>query len=176
MNPRSALLWLLSLAFLSSTPNLPPKVREQVWHHRNLGKAYYENPMTQIKAVEEFKQALDLAPTSTRDRVNYGLALLRAGKAKEAIAQLAQAQKEDSSIPHTWFNLGMAYKKEFDHQHAVEQLEGMLKLVPSEPVTHYNLGIEYKLAGKSGPALEQFEAATQLNPNFAAPHFQLFNS
>ena len=48
MNPRSALLWLLSLAFLSSTPNLPPKVREQVWHHRNLGKAYYENPMTQI--------------------------------------------------------------------------------------------------------------------------------
>ena len=68
-------IWLLP-----SAPALPPNVREQVWHHRNMGKAYYENPMTQIKAVDEFKAVLELAPTSTRDRVNYGLALLRAGK------------------------------------------------------------------------------------------------
>src|SRR5690242_4028767 len=99
---------LLSLALLASTPVLPPRVREQVWHHRNMGKAYYENPMTQIKAVDEFKSALDLAPASTRDRVNYGLALLRAGKTKEAIAELLKAQKEDPTIPHTWFNLGIA--------------------------------------------------------------------
>ncbi|HEV2989417.1 MAG TPA: FG-GAP-like repeat-containing protein, partial [Candidatus Angelobacter sp.] len=176
MNFLKAVALLLSLTLFVSGPNLPPNVREQVWHHRNLGKAYYENPMTQVKAVTEFKQALELAPDSTRDRVNYGLALLRAGKTQDAIQELTKAQKEDSSIPHTWFNLGMAYKKEFDHQHAVEQFEGMLKLVPTEPVTHYNLGIEYKLAGKAGPALEQFETATQLNPNFAAPHFQLFNA
>jgi tetratricopeptide (TPR) repeat protein len=176
MNLYKALAVLLSLAFLSSSPNLPANIREQVWRHRNLGKAYYENPMTQIKAVEEFKQALALAPNSTRDRVNYGLALLRAGKTPEAIQELVKAQKEDPSIPHTWFNLGMAYKKEFDHQHAVEQLEGMLKLLPNEPVTHYNLGIEYKLMAKPELALAQFEAASQLNPNFAAPHFQLFNA
>ncbi|HXB21628.1 MAG TPA: FG-GAP-like repeat-containing protein [Candidatus Solibacter sp.] len=176
MNLSKALALVFTCTLLSSSPNLPPNVREQVWHHRNLGKAYYENPMTQIKAVEEFKQALELAPDSTRDRVNYGLALLRAGKTKDAIQELAKAQKEDPTIPHTWFNLGMAYKKEFDHQHAVEQFEGMSKLSPNEPVTHYNLGIEYKLAGKAGPALAQFEAATQLNPNFAAPHFQLFNA
>jgi tetratricopeptide (TPR) repeat protein len=176
MNLYKALAVLLSLAFLSSSPNLPANIREQVWRHRNLGKAYYENPMTQMKAVEEFRKALELAPNSTRDRVNYGLALLRAGKTPEAIQELGKAQKEDPSIPHTWFNLGMAYKKEFDHPHAVEQLEGMLKLLPNEPVTHYNLGIEYKLTAKAGPALEQFEAASRVNPNFAAPHFQLFNA
>lgn len=176
MNLSKALALLFAFALLSSSPKLPPNVREQVWHHRNLGKAYYENPMTQTKAAGEFKQALELAPDSTRDRVNYGLALLRAGKTKDAIEELAKAQKEDPSIPHTWFNLGMAYKKEFDHQHAVEQFEGMLKLSPDEPVTHYNLGIEYKLTGKPEPALAQFESATQLNPNFAAPHFQLFNA
>jgi len=174
--PRALLMWLLSLAFLSSTPDLPSNVREQVWRHRNLGKAYYENPMTQIKAVEEFKLALDLAPNSTRDRVNYGLALLRAGKTKEAIAELAKAQKEDPTIPHTWFNLGMAYKKEFDNPKAIEQFEGMVRLVPNEPVTHYNLGIEYKLTGKADQALPHFETAAQLNPNFAAPHFQLYNA
>ncbi|PYX91629.1 MAG: hypothetical protein DMG67_09465, partial [Acidobacteria bacterium] len=82
---------------------------DALWHHRNLGKAYYENPMTQLKAVEEFKQAVALAPDSARDRVNYGLALLRAGMTKESVTELAKAQKQDPSIPHTWFNLGMAY-------------------------------------------------------------------
>src|SRR5947209_10041625 len=173
---RALFIGALSVALLSSTPVLPPNVREQVWHHRNMGKAYYENPMTQIKAVEEFKAALDLAPASTRDRVNYGLALLRAGKAKEAMAELQKAQKEDPAIPHTWFNLGIAYKKEFDHAAAIQQFEGMIRLVPDEPVAHYNLGIEYKLTGKSDQALPQFETASRLNPNFAAPHFQLYNA
>lgn len=171
-----ALIAALPISLLPPTPALSPNVREQVWHHRNMGKAYYENPMTQIKAVDEFKAALDLAPTSTRDRVNYGLALLRAGKTKEAITELLKAQKEDPTIPHTWFNLGIAYKKEFDHAAAIQQLEGMIKLVPDEPVTHYNLGIEYKLTSKAGQALPQFETAARLNPNFAAPHFQLYNA
>ena len=129
-----------------------------------------------MKAVEEFKLAVELSPASTRDRVNYGLALLRAGKTSEGIAELLKAQKEDPSIPHTWFNLGIAYKKNLDHARAVQQFEGMLRLVPNEPVTHYNLGVEYKLLGKMEQALSQFVIASQLNPNFAAPHFQLYNA
>ena len=172
----SALLCLCSLFLFSSPTNPSPSVREQIWRHRNLGKAYYENPMTQLKAVEEFRQALELSPASARDRVNYGLALLRAGKSPEAIAELLKAQHEDPSIPHTWFNLGMAYRKNLDHEKAIEQFEGMLRLVPNEAVTHYNLGVEYKLLGKAQAALSQFVTASQLNPNFAAPHFQLYNA
>src|SRR5260221_11713930 len=118
---RAGTTLFLTLILLGTTPTLPPNVREQVWRHRNLGKAYYENPMTQLKAVEEFKQALDLAPASTRDRINYGLALMRAGSTKAAIAELEKAQKEDPSIPHTWFNLAIAYKKELQAQKAIEQ-------------------------------------------------------
>src|SRR5437764_13059495 len=84
----------------------------QLWHHRNLGKAFYENPTTQQQAVDEFRKALDLAPSSARERVNYGLALLRAGKTADGIAELLRAQRQDPSIPHTWFNLGIAYKRE----------------------------------------------------------------
>src|SRR5215831_18692389 len=57
--------------------------------HRNLGKAFYENPTTQQKAVDEFKAALDLAPASARERINYGLALLRAGRTADAVAELS---------------------------------------------------------------------------------------
>ena len=163
-------------AEVGQSKNLPPEVRERVEQHRRLGQAYYEDPKTQPQAVDEFKLALDLVPDSTLDRVNYGLALARAGKKEEAIAELTKAQDADPSIPHTWFTLGIIYKQEFEHQKAMEQFERMLKLVPGEPVTHYNLGLEYKLLGKPDLALSHFIAASCLDPNFAAPHFQLWSA
>ena len=147
---------------------------EMLWHYRNLGKALYENPATQDEAVEMFKKALDLAPDSARERVNYGLALLKvAGKSAEGIAQLEQAQKQDPTIPHTWFNLGIAYKRASQYARAIEQLEGMLRLVPDEPITHYNLGLLYKLNNEPERTLQHLERATMLAPNLAGPYFQL---
>lgn len=146
---------------------------EMLWHYRNLGKAFYENSATQYEAVETFKKALELAPTSAQERVNYGLALLRVNKAAEGIAELEQAQKQDPSIPHTWFNLGMAYKRASQYDRAIEQLAGMLRLVPDEAITHYNLGVLYKLDNQHEKALTHFERAATLDPNLTGPHFQL---
>src|SRR5437773_7979944 len=72
--------------------------------HRNLGKAFYENPATQQEAVQEFQQALKLAPDSAREKLNYALALLRAsGHDEEAVKLLQEVQRQDPSLPHTWF-------------------------------------------------------------------------
>ena len=149
--------------------------RDALAQARNLGKAFYENPTTQIQAVDQFKKALDLSGNSTRDRINYGLALLRAAKTAEGIAELEKAQKQDPSIPHTWFNLAVAFKRDSQYPKAVTQFEQMAKLVPDEPMTHYNLGFLYKLNGQAEKALAEFETATRLNPNLAGPHFQLYN-
>ncbi|HEV8039230.1 MAG TPA: hypothetical protein VGP62_10240, partial [Bryobacteraceae bacterium] len=70
-------------------------VEERLWQHRNLGKAYYENQTTYVQAVAEFQKALLLAPNSVRERLNYGLALLRAGRTKEGVAELEKVQKQD---------------------------------------------------------------------------------
>src|SRR5205085_11061951 len=80
---------------------------EKLARHRSLGQAFYENPTTQQEAVTEFREALRLAPASARERLNYGLALLRAGKIDEGVAELKGVQKSDPAIPHTWFNLGI---------------------------------------------------------------------
>ena len=152
------------------------QVGDELWHHRNLGKAFYENPTTQQQAVDEFKKALDLAPTSARERLNYGLALLRAGKTADAIAELQRVQQQDPSLPHTWFNLGIAYKKDSQYDKAITQFEQMVKLAPNEPISHYNLGYLYKLTDKPADALREFERSTALDPNLAGPHFQLFNA
>ena len=153
-----------------------PSVGERLDRHRNLAKAFYENPTTQLLAVEEFKKALELVPGSAREELNYGLALLRAGKTEDGVAQLLKAQKTDPKIPHTWFNLGIVFKKESQYDKAVEQLEQMAKLVPGEAVTHYNLGVLYKLTGRAPEALREFETTARLNANLAGPRFQLFNA
>ncbi len=66
---------------------------QELWRHRNLGKALYETPTSQTQAPAELKKALDLAPNSYRDRLNYGLALLRAGEVDAGIAELENCQK-----------------------------------------------------------------------------------
>src|SRR5919106_3130668 len=111
------------VAVLLIPVSLPADSRdEMLWHYRNLGKAFYENSATQYEAVETFKKALELAPDSARERVNYGLALLRAGKKPEGMAALEQAQKQDATIPHTWFKLGIEYMRDAKDLQAIEQL------------------------------------------------------
>jgi len=146
----------------------------QLWHYRNLGKAFYENPTTQRQAVDEFKKALALAPGSVRERVNYGLALLRAGDVTHGLEELQKAQKADPKLPHTWFNQGIALKKQGDLDAALAQFEGMARLVPNEPVTHYQMGSILKARGDQVAAVKEFETARSLDPRLAAPHFQLY--
>src|SRR5579872_1670663 len=152
-----------------------PSREEQLAQDRNLGKAFYENPTTQIEAVAEFRKALELAPDSTREKLNYGLALLRAGKVQDGVAMLKEVQRRDPTLPHTWFNLGIYYKKAGDFVNATAQFEQMAKLTPDEPIVHYQLGVLYKLAGRTEQARTQFELTAKLNPGLAAAHFQLYN-
>ncbi len=172
---RYAPLYAAALLLMLQAADTRQSTEQQLWHHRNLGKAFYENPTTQAEAVAEFKKALDLAPQSAREQINYGLALLRAGKTKEGVAELEKVQKAHPEIPHTYFNLGIVYKKEGDFAKALPQFEKMVQLAPDEPVSHYNLGVLYRQEGHQGDAIRQFEDAIRLNHNLAAPHFQLYN-
>jgi len=149
---------------------------ERLQQHRNLGKAFYENPATQYQAVEEFRRALELAPDSPRERLNHGLALLKAGKAAEGVAELEAAQRQAPELPHTWFNLGIHFKREGDYEKAIAQFERLVELVPDEPVSRFNLGHLYRIAGRHAEALPQIEAAVRLDPHLAGPHFQLYNA
>jgi len=153
-----------------------PSHEDLLWQHRNLGKAFYENPTTLKQAVEEFRAALELNPGSVRERLNYGLALLKAGEIDQGVAELQAVQKLDPSLPHTWFNLGITYKNQGNAAAAIEQFRNMLRLAHAEPVSHYNLGVLYRQNGDLTGAVKEFEEAARLNPTFAAPRFQLYSA
>lgn len=168
-------LFSFFLIFAAILPAQQQSKEDQLWHTRNRGKAFYENPTTQNLAVEEFRKALALND-STRERLNYGLALLRAGKTDEGVAELKRVQAKDPSLPHTWFNLGIQHKKSGETAEALAAFQKMVQLVPDDAVSHYNLGTLLKIENKLSEALARFQKAAELNPSLAAPHFQLFNA
>jgi tetratricopeptide (TPR) repeat protein len=143
--------------------------------HRSLGKAFFENPTTHEEAISEFKKALDLAPDSVREKLNYALALMHGNRAADGIALLEQVQKLDPSLPHTWFNLGIYYKKAGELDKALAEFEQMVKLTPDEPIAHYQLATLLRFAGKNAEAIAECEKALALNPLLAGPHFQLYS-
>ena len=153
-----------------------PRNQDLLDQHRNLGKAFYENPTTQQEAVREFQQALAIAPDSARDKLNYALALLKVpGHEEEATKLLQEVQRQDPALPHTWFNLGIYYKRQGDTRQAIAQFEGMLARTPDEPITHYQLGTLYNQTNLQSAAQAQFEKAAELDPLLAAARFQLYN-
>ena len=167
----------LSVAVLLSVACSHPRRDEGALdRHRNLGKAFYENPTTKQQAVSEFQQALAIAPDSAREKLNYALALLRAGgHEQEAVKLLEEVERQDPSLPHPWFNLGIYYKHQGDTNRAIAQFEGMISRVPGEAIAHFQLGLLYRQANRIADAQKQFETAADLNPQLAAARFQLYN-
>src|SRR5713226_3678337 len=158
MKRRVATLFPIVLLALALALLYPAESKqEQLARHINLGKAFYENPATPNEAVEEFRKALALDPKSAREHLNYGLALLRAGKTKEGVAEIEKARSIDSSLPHPYFNLGVVFKREGDFPRALKESTEMAKRVPGEPITHYNIGTLYKLENQNEKAVTEFE-------------------
>ncbi|HXT51511.1 MAG TPA: FG-GAP-like repeat-containing protein, partial [Thermoanaerobaculia bacterium] len=169
----AAAAFALAASAAAPAATAAPAQTEELARHRNLGKAFYENPTLHAQAVEELRRARDLAPGSLGDRLNYALALLRAGKEAEGIAELVAVQKLDAALPHTWWNLGIAYANASRHDVARAQLEGFIARVPEDAAGHYNLGVVYQIGGDAAKAQRQLEEAARLDPEMAAPHYQL---
>jgi len=167
---------LTALALLLSPGCSWARDERALARHRNLGKAFYENPTTKPEAVKELEQAFRIAPDSARDKLNYALALLRVeGREPEAVKLLEEVQRQDPSLPHTWFNLGIYYSRRGDVSRAVAQFEGMIARTPNEPIAHYQLGTLYRQLNRNAAAQAQFETAANLDPQLAGARFQLFN-
>src|SRR6516164_295308 len=88
----AALLLMASFSHPAQGAAQSRNANEELWHHRNLGKAFYENPTTHPQAEDEFAKAAALSQ-SARDHVNYGLALLQVGKFDKAIEEFQTAER-----------------------------------------------------------------------------------
>jgi Flp pilus assembly protein TadD len=76
--------------------------------HNNLGVLLMEEPGQLARATHHFRQALTLKPDHARAHNNYATALLRAGRAEDALAHYRQSLALQGSVPEVHLHYAQA--------------------------------------------------------------------
>jgi predicted Zn-dependent protease len=84
------------------------------------------------EAVEKFRAAKELAPTSALVMCNLGFALERCGKYDEALANLKESIRIDPKIPIAWVNLAGLYQSTGRIPEAIETFDEYLRRFPTD--------------------------------------------
>ena len=148
-----------------------------LWHHRNLGKAFYENPTTQKESAVGVQESagtgagLRCASASTTASRCYA-----PGKPRTASAELVKAQKQDPTIPHTWFNLGHRLQEggRLRARHPAARRDGEAGARRADHALQPGRALQARRRSRR-TACSSSRSPRNLNPNLAGPHFQLFN-
>ena len=112
-------------------------------------------------AEQKIKQALDLSPNSSINRMYYSWLLSNLEKHEEAIAEAMRAQVLDpiSSLINAFVGLTFFFPGQFDR--AVEELQKVIKMNPSSYLAHYHLGMVYSAQANREAAIAEYEKAVE---------------
>src|SRR5262245_6771950 len=117
-------------------------------------------------AVECASSDEGLLPTILRD---YGIALVRLGRARDALPVLSRAVELDQGASDwtIWRSLGMVYTELEDDNAALEQDKRAVELAPQLPIPWRSMGIDLFGLKRYEEALFAFTRATELAPDHA---------
>jgi tetratricopeptide (TPR) repeat protein len=99
------------------------------------------------ESAEEWQRAIDANPDDTMARDNFGMALLLAGRRREAAEQMEKAREL--------------------------RLRSAVEAAPGEAAPHDKLGVLLRQEGRAGDALAEFRKAVEIEPANAAAHCDL---
>ena len=95
---------------------------------------------------------------------NLGQVLVRAGKAREAIAYFDRAIAIADSVWGYHFNRARAYGEMAEWQKAIADYNDAVRLFPGDYVTHFNLAKAREASGDLPGAVESYGKAAELAP------------
>ncbi len=120
-------------------------------------------------ALGAYKRATQLASKNTDYGWKFALALIKAGRAEEATAQLRQVLQTDPTNVPALLQIGDLHLKAGRYGDAATVLKRYVQLKPDDFTGHFNLGVAYDYNGtKFDEALEQYAVAEKLRPQDAA--------
>jgi type IV pilus assembly protein PilF len=100
--------------------------------YNNMGLAYYHMG-NYDKAIESYKQALQLSPSYSRCQNNLGLAYQAKGDWEAAEKAFKQAIEHDPNSPDAYLNLGKLYARLGQRSKAAEALMRTMEIDPEGP-------------------------------------------
>ena len=125
------------------------------------------------EALEEYRAAVELAPSVARLRHDFGSALAARGDTAGAVAQYRKALELDDTLVLTHNALGLALTDQGQFTEAFAHFEAALRVQPGLALTLNNYGVALEMAGRLGEAMAQYQAAVQAQPDFALAHSNL---
>jgi len=104
---------------------------------------------------------------------NFGVALEKAGRVPEAIAEYEQALRLNPGYPEAHYNLGNALLKTGQMNEAMQHWSEATRLKPDFAEAHYNLGVALMGMGRLPEAVEHLEQVLRIEPRYAETHNSL---
>jgi tetratricopeptide (TPR) repeat protein len=116
------------------------------------------------RAIETYRQALEIRPQLTRARVNLSAALAATGRLDEAIAVLENAPAKDRGLAEVRLNLALGYHRKNELVRAIAELETLRRDSPTDLRVVNLLGDCYLRTGAAAKALAVVEPAAKAHP------------
>jgi len=147
-------------------PNLLPMA------HNTLGCVYGEQRLW-LKAIEQYKKAIEIKPDYADAHYNLGNAYRETGRYNEAIEAYKKALRIKPDYAEVDYNLGITYGRLNLWEKAVVIYKEALKIRPDYAEAYCNLGVAYSKLHRYQEAIEVYERAIKIEPNYAKAHYDL---
>jgi protein O-GlcNAc transferase len=105
--------------------------------------------------------------------INYALALVQTGNARDALPLYARALALGPDSATLREDYGVAYLQQADLDHAIAQFQAGVALAPESAQIHYDLGLAYKLKDDLTRAIPELVRAGELDPSLPDPAYTL---
>ena len=151
------------------------KMPDLYFAHMDLAQLHYQAGEYN-RAIERYRKASKLKPTSARARYRLGLAYYHKGYVRQAIGEYKRSIELDSKYMDVYLNLGLTYYYVNDLDAAVETYQKALEFESGDRHLIYrNLGMAYARKGTLEQAEAAYRKALEIKPDYLDVHASLGN-
>ncbi|TAL18810.1 tetratricopeptide repeat protein [bacterium] len=125
------------------------------------------------EAERLYKKALSLTPGDVGSNFNYGLLLVRLGRAAEARERFGEVLRASPTHPQAHLQLGLISAGEGNIEQALASFKEAVKKAPDDPAVNFNLALAASRLGRDELAREYYKKHLALVPNDAVSHYNL---
>jgi tetratricopeptide (TPR) repeat protein len=125
-----------------------------------------------VTALAKFRSAARLDPSDLQIQLNLGLALIRAGQLRDAIAPLENAARDTALAGEAHMLLGAGYFESRQYEKTITELKDLQDSAQQDRVL-YMLEESYRLTGQKADARDAFRQINGRFPDSAWTHFLL---
>ena len=131
---------------------------------RYAGVAFGQNDY--VLAAKLYEDCMECGPLSVSARIDYGAALSKIGRSREAVELFKMLEKEDPANPVVLNNIGFILASEGQPAEAREYCSRALEMEPKRESFWDSMGFVQMKSGDYREAARSFLTAVELNPTF----------